>query len=130
LAAASPQQAAVDDETLDRKTIGDFLEMGSPDFVRSLIDRFTQEAASQVRRLSDAAGRQDRAALTATAHALKGSSGIMGARRLAALCAQVEDQLAGAAGGVITPALTTEIDLELGRVRDALAAVRQGNDQR
>jgi DNA-binding NarL/FixJ family response regulator len=128
--AASLPQAPVNNETLDRDTIGAFLEMGSPDFVRSLIDRFTQEAGSQVRTLRDAAERQDRAALTATAHALKGSSGIMGARRLAALCAQVEAQLAGTAGGVVTPALMTDIDLELVHVRDALATVRQGNDQR
>ena len=55
---------------------------------------------------------------------------IMGARRLGALCAQVEAQLAGTAGGVVTSALTTEIDLEFVRVREALATVRQGNDQR
>ena len=124
------QQAPVDDEALDRATIGAFLEMGSPDFVRSLIDRFAQEAGSQVRTLRDAAERQDRAALTAIAHSLKGSSMIMGARRLGALCAKVEAQLAGTGGGAITPALTTEIDLELARVLDALAAVREGTDQR
>ena len=128
--ATSPQPGAVNNETLDRDTIGTFLEMGSPDFVRSLIDRFTQEAASQVRTLREAAERQDRAALNATAHGLKGSSMIMGARRLAALCAQVENQLSGVAGGVVTPALMTELDLELVRVRDALASVRPGNDQR
>jgi len=104
------QQAPVDDEALDRATIGAFLEMGSPDFVRSLIDRFAQEAGSQVRTLRDAAERQDRAALTAIAHSLKGSSMIMGARRLGALCAKVEARLANTGGGVVTPALTTEID--------------------
>ena len=128
--ATSSQQAPADNETLDRDTIGAFLEMGSPGFVRSLIDRFTQEAGSQVGILRDAAGRQDRSALNATAHSLKGSSMIMGARRLAALCAQIENQLAGGSGGVVTPALMTEIDLELVRVLDALGTVRQGNDQR
>ena len=66
--------------------------------------------------------RADARALKATAHGLKGSSLIMGARRLGALCAQVEAQLAGTAGGVVTPALMTEIDQELVRVRHALAA--------
>ena len=125
-----PQQVPVNDEALDRDTIGAFLEMGSSDFVRSLIDRFTAEAGSQVRTLRDAAERQDRAALTAIAHSLKGSSMIMGARQLGALCAKVEAQVAGTRGGVVTPALTTEIDLELARVLDALAAVREGTDQR
>ncbi|PYQ96854.1 MAG: hypothetical protein DMF94_08085 [Acidobacteria bacterium] len=125
-----PQQVPVNDEALDRDTIGAFLEMGSSDFVRSLIDRFTAEAGSQVRTLRDAAERQDRAALTAIAHSLKGSSMIMGARQLGALCAKVEAQVAGTGGGVVTPALTTEIDLELARVLDALAAVREGTDQR
>jgi CheY-like chemotaxis protein/HPt (histidine-containing phosphotransfer) domain-containing protein len=121
--ATSPPPAPVNNDALDRDTIGTFLEMGSPDFVRSLIDRFTEEAGSQVRTLKDAAGRQDRAAVNAIAHSLKGSSMIMGARRLAGLCAHVENQV------VVTPALMSEIDLELVRVRDALATVRQGSDQ-
>jgi CheY-like chemotaxis protein/HPt (histidine-containing phosphotransfer) domain-containing protein len=128
--ATSSLQAPVNIEALDRDTIDAFVETGTPDFVRNLIDLFTQEAGSQVRTLSDAAERQDRAALNAIAHSLKGSSMIMGASRLAALCAQVEDQLAGVAGGVVTSALMTEIDLEHVRVREALAAVRQRNDQR
>jgi HPt (histidine-containing phosphotransfer) domain-containing protein len=50
----------------------------------------------------------------------------MGAARLAALCAQVEDQVTAEAGGTVSAALMTEIDQELGRVQDALMAQKDG----
>ena len=93
--------------------IDGFREAGAPDFTRRLIDQFINEACARVRILKEAAGRADAPALKATAHSLKGSSMIMGATRLAALCAQVEDQVALTPGGDVTPALMTEIDEEL-----------------
>ena len=90
------------------------------------IDQFIQEAESRVRLLIDAAASDDRAALTAGAHSLKGSSMIMGAQRLAALCVQLEGQLADGPDRPIAPALLIDIDHELAHVRDALAAQRAG----
>jgi HPt (histidine-containing phosphotransfer) domain-containing protein len=52
---------------------------------------------------------------------------IMGAARLAALCAQVEDQVTAGAGGTVSAALMMEIDQELIRVQDALVAQKDGS---
>lgn len=113
------------DATINPQVIAAFNEAGAPDFTRRLMDQFVQEAESCVRALRDAAASGDRAALTRTAHSLKGSSGIIGARRLAALCAQIEHQMSDSPSPV-TPALMLDIDQELIRVRDALAAQRPG----
>jgi DNA-binding response OmpR family regulator len=113
-------------ETLDLSVIDRFREAGAPDFTRRLIDQFVLEACARVGTLKEAAGRSDAQALNATAHSLKGSSMIMGAARLAALCAQVEDQVAMTPGGEVTAALMTEIDQELVRVQGALAAQKDG----
>ena len=115
--------------TLDLAMINGFNEVGDPDFTRHLIDQFLAEASERVRTLQDAASRADAHALNAVAHSLKGSSMIMGAVRLAALCAQVEQQVA-AAGGAVTPALMVDIDQEFVRVQHALAAQREGIGQR
>ena len=117
-------------DTLDLAVIDGFREAGAPDFTRRLIDQFIDEACACVRTLKEAAGRADGPALKASAHSLKGSSMIMGAARLAGLCAQVEDQVAATPGGEVTAALMTEIDLELVRVQHALAVQKEGIGQR
>jgi PleD family two-component response regulator len=113
-------------DTLDLAVIDGFREAGAPDFTRRLIDQFLHEAAARVQTLKEAADRADAHALNATAHSLKGSSMIMGATRLAALCAQVEDHVAATPGVEVPPALMTEIDQELVRVQHALSAQREG----
>lgn len=94
-------------------------------FMLSLIDQFLQEATSRVATLQQAARRADQPTLRATAHSLKGSSMIMGAKRLAALCARVEDQLDRLLGDGVASALVAAIDEELGAVRTALTLQRQ-----
>jgi PleD family two-component response regulator len=113
-------------DTLDLAVIDGFHDAGAPEFTRRLIDQFIQEASARVLTLKEAARRADAPALKAVAHSLKGSSMIMGAARLAALCAQVEEQVALTPGAEVTPALLTEIDEELARVQHALAAEREG----
>jgi DNA-binding NarL/FixJ family response regulator len=113
--------------TLDLAVIDGFRD--APDFTRRLIDQFIREACARVRALQEAAVRADAGALNAGAHSLKGSSMIMGASRLAALCAQVEAQVAVAPGGEVTPALMAEIDQELVRVQHALEAQREAIGQ-
>jgi PleD family two-component response regulator len=117
------------DPTIDRNVIAAFDEAGAPEFTRRLIAQFVQEAEACVQTLRDAATRGDRAALSATAHSLKGSSGIMGARRLAALCGRLETEMAGSAATLVTPTLMSEIDQELIQVRVALTADRPGGGQ-
>jgi DNA-binding response OmpR family regulator len=116
------------DETLDRRVIAQFRQGttdGVPEFMLALIDQFTQEAASQVEMLRDAGQRLDVSALKATAHSLKGSSMTMGAKRLAALCSQMEDHAARHPGGAVTSALMVQLDQEFVKVRIALEAERQ-----
>jgi HPt (histidine-containing phosphotransfer) domain-containing protein len=117
--------------TLDLTVIDGFRDAGAPDFTRRLIDQFIREASAIVRALQEAAVRADAKALNAGAHSLKGSSMIMGASRLAVLCAQIEEQVAAArVGEVVTPALMAEIDQELVRVQHALEVQREAIGQR
>jgi CheY-like chemotaxis protein/HPt (histidine-containing phosphotransfer) domain-containing protein len=122
-------RSAGGNDTLDLTVFGAFLEADAPDFTRLLIDQFLHEACAQVRTLKEAAGRSDSHALNAIAHSLKGSSAIMGASRLAALCGQVEDKSAVTPEVDVTPALIAEIDREFGLVEHALAAQRKGLEQ-
>jgi hypothetical protein len=54
---------------------------------------------------------------------------IMGALRLAALCVQLEEQLAVDTGRPIPSALMTSIEQESADVREALAAERLGDER-
>jgi len=56
-----------------------------------VVDAFLLQGGSDVESLRQALAREDGAALAAAAHALRGSSGILGATELAAACAQLED---------------------------------------
>jgi CheY-like chemotaxis protein len=125
--AVAPEAAQGDaDETLDPIVMAAFRQgPGSADFTRMLIDQFVQEADTQVETLRDAARRQDAAVVKASAHGLKGSSLIMGAKRLAAVCARLEKGLENPTEGVVAPALMASLNAELVRVRRALAAERK-----
>jgi HPt (histidine-containing phosphotransfer) domain-containing protein len=90
-----------------------------------LIDQFLQEADAKVEALREAARSQDGVAVKATAHSLKGSSLIMGAKRLASLCTRLEEGLADTTAGVIAPTLMSAVNAELMRVRRAFAAERK-----
>ena len=91
-----------------------------PPFALLLIDQYVEEAATQVEMLKDAQARHDVGALKATAHILKGSSSTMGAKRLAALCADMERRTSGGSDDLITPDMMADVDLEFVKVRAAL----------
>jgi HPt (histidine-containing phosphotransfer) domain-containing protein len=116
------------DETLDRGVIAEFRQAGS-DFIVMLIADFIVEAAGQMELLRDACQRQDVRALKLAAHSLKGSSMTMGARRLGALCKEMDTHADRNPGDAVTSALMTELDREFAKVRDALEAERQGATQ-
>jgi CheY-like chemotaxis protein len=114
------------EETLDLLVLEAFREAGgSPAFMLSLIDRFIQDVESQIAMLADAAQRQDLAAWKATAHRLKGTALIMGARRLGALCGQLENDPQTLAEAAASPASMNAINAELVHVRDAFATQRE-----
>ena len=130
-AASAPAAAPLErhpDETLDRDVLAQFRGTtdGVPEFMLGLIDQFIEEAASQVELLRDAGQRLDLGALKATAHSLKGSSMTMGAKKLAAICSQMEDHATRHPGGAVTSALIAQLDQEFVKVRTALEAERQG----
>ena len=114
--------------TLDRSAVdafGDVSAGGGPDFVAALIDQYLQEAAVQIATIADAAERLDWPRVKSTAHSLKGSSLVMGALRLAALCAQLEDQVTRQTGAALPSNASEAIARELGCVRDAFASEGQ-----
>jgi DNA-binding response OmpR family regulator len=125
---AAPRTAAAD-ETLSRGVLAEFREEGSdclPDFALMLIDQYVEEATSQVALLKEARLRHDAGAVKATAHTLRGSSMTMGAKRLASLCATMEQQVESAWDAVMTPDMIADVDLEFVKVRAALAVERLG----
>jgi DNA-binding response OmpR family regulator len=127
-AAAAPASmpAHTAEVTLGLGVLDELKEGGDtlPAFALLLIDQYVEEAATQVEMLKDAQLRHDAGALKATAHILKGSSATMGAKRLAALCADMERRSASGPDDVITRDMMTDVDLEFVRVRAALAVER------
>jgi HPt (histidine-containing phosphotransfer) domain-containing protein len=114
--------------TLDRGAIDAFQEAspdGSSDFVDALVDQYLREATLQVATIAGAARSLDGPRIKASAHSLKGSSLVMGALRLAALCARLEDHVVAHPDAVVTSETTAAIEQELVRVRDAFASVGQ-----
>ena len=120
-----------DELTLDRRVIADFGNpaAGVSGFVVALIRQFIEEAGAQVEELQEAGRRLDARAVRAIAHSLRGSSDTMGARRLSALCEQLE-QGASQTGFSRPEALLSDLDEEFVKVRYALKAELQGAGQR
>jgi HPt (histidine-containing phosphotransfer) domain-containing protein len=121
-ATAGPEQT---EATIDREVLDGIRMMGpddAPEFVEALIDQFVQEASFEVGLLREAARRHDSDVLRAAAHRLKGSSLTMGAKRLAELCRQLEEDLDRSADP--SGWLMTALDEEVIRVRQAYSAER------
>jgi two-component system, sensor histidine kinase and response regulator len=107
------------ESAVDSKVLDDFREVGAGgganDFVTTLIDQYLLEATSRMTSLRDAVERRDAPALRLATHSLKGTSGAVGANRMAAICEEVEElarntTLDGA------PALVIELEDEFKRV--------------
>jgi len=124
-AVASAGAQADAGQTLDPSIVATFREAGVPSFALRLFDQFVQEAESRTVAIQTAAGQQDVETARTAAHSLRGSSQIIGATRLGALCARLERDLKSDPGGGISPDLVTAIGNELAHVRHALAQERQ-----
>ena len=96
------------------------------EFIESLFNQFFVEATSRVATLRSAAERHDADTLRRTAHSLRGSSSIVGAQRLAALCADIENGPLAVSNELSTSAAIATIDAELSRVRQAVIESRGG----
>ncbi len=95
-------------------------EEGGPDILEELMEMFSTDVPPQLVALKEAVKAGDAHSVERIAHGLKGSCGNMGAVRMAALCAELEEmgrsEELRAAPGVIP-----RLEEEFGRVRAVFA---------
>jgi len=109
------------EDPLDRAAIDNLLEMGGSELLSELAEMFSGETSSALPALREAATASDTQSVERVAHTLKGSSGNMGAQKMSAICAELED--VGASGDLSrAPELLERLEEESGRVRTALEA--------
>ncbi len=97
---------------------------GQPDVLTELIDLFLDDAPARIAAVRNATRDGDAGALRRAAHALNGSSANLGAVRLAAISAELEQVgQRGTVNGAATVGL--ELKREYDRVAIALRAERQ-----
>jgi signal transduction histidine kinase/DNA-binding response OmpR family regulator len=114
---------ATADTTLDREVIDQLREdLGGSAPLRDLIVTFLAKTATVLTTLRDAAIRADVGEIRRTAHMLKGTSAMLGARSLAARCAELE-LLEPAALASDAVARVAAIEESYRRVEGALTAV-------
>ena len=103
------------------ETLRSLQEEGEPDILAELAGMFLDDATHRLEDLREAAEAADTRRVRETAHALKGSSGNLGAKVVAEVCAELE--VAGESGDVAALSrLLERLEAELGRVRPALEA--------
>jgi HPt (histidine-containing phosphotransfer) domain-containing protein len=117
-------------QTLDRSVLALFRESTSPDFVRSLIGQFIDDAVGRVETLHRAVDRGSAHTAKAAAHALKGSALTIGAARLADLCSQIEAGAAAPSHAAVLPILAAALAREFDLVCEALRAETEDTSPR
>jgi len=108
--------------TLDPTLLNTFRSLrtpGSPDPVAELVDLFALDLPPRLEALRGAWSTGSLGDLKNAAHTLKGSASNVGGRRLAALCASVEQAVQGDGGNGVAE-LLSEIEAEAERLREAL----------
>lgn len=106
---------------LDTGVVESLRDLGGDEMLLELVQLFFDDALSNLAALKEAIEKQDATSVERVARALKGSSGNMGATRMANLCGQLQyvgalDDLAAA------PALLERLEVEFEHVRSALKA--------
>jgi len=118
------------DKVIDPVVIAGLRQLGTPgkpDPLVELIDLFLQEAPAQLQAIEGAVAQNDHSSLARTFSAavrLKGSAMNLGARDLAALCDEIEQTARNWSLAHDVPPLLERARLELDRVREALARIR------
>lgn len=103
------------------ETLRSLQDEGEPDLLAELAGMFLDDAALRLEELRDAIGEGDAGKVRGVSHALKGSSGNMGATRVHEVCAELEG--AGESGNLAaTPRLLERLEEELTLARPALEA--------
>ena len=110
---------------LDPEVLANLRDLGDAELLEELAGMFFDDAASRLGELRGAVEAGDAAGVERVAHTLKGSSGNMGAARMSAICAELQD--VGASGDLgRAPGLLGELEEEYGRVRPALEREMEG----
>jgi len=91
-------------------------ELGDQDFMTELLQAFYAEANVILRRMREAEPQEDGIVLARAAHALRGSSGTVGAHRLFAVCLQLETA-AHEHDLTAVPGLLDELEAEIESIR-------------
>ncbi|MDP9386410.1 MAG: Hpt domain-containing protein [Actinomycetota bacterium] len=117
----SRRSSAAHGAVLDEEALVSLRELGDGDLLGEVVSMFVEQADERLRTLEEAVREEEPDRLAREAHNLKGSSGVVGAARMVALCASLEVQgssgrVAGA--GEVVGRLREEFQL----VRAALAA--------
>ena len=112
---------AVDVATL--RGLEEALADGEPDLVVELIDLYLESAPRMVAAAREAAATGDGPSLRRAAHNLRGGSASLGARRLAALCEEIE--AAGCGPSREAAALAARLEEEFERARRSFEAERR-----
>lgn len=109
-------------DALDRRVLDQLREdLGDTAALREVISTFLERSPSMLVALREAAARGDVAAVSAGAHAMKGTSATLGARALSQQCAELE-RLARAGSMSDVVAQVPAIEAEYGSVDRALRA--------
>ena len=114
------------DEVLDPAVVAELRRaqgaFGNPEFIRQLAGLFLANTPGKMDRLREAITAGDAAAIREVAHALKSNCGMLGATRMAAACALMED--AAARADLAAAALAFEdASLQLPTVLKALSTL-------
>lgn len=116
-------ESSVDSEAagdpLNRAAIENLRELGGDEMLVELTEMFIDDAASSLSALKKSVEHGDTTRVERVAHTLKGSSGNMGATRMADICSELEQ--AGASKDMAdAPAQLERLEAEFERVRLAL----------
>ena len=110
---------------LDPEVLANLRDLGDAELLTELAGMFFDDATSRLGELREAVEAGDAAGVERIAHTLKGSSGNMGAARMSAICAELQE-VGGSGDLARAPGLLEELEEEYGRVRPALEREMEG----
>jgi CheY-like chemotaxis protein/HPt (histidine-containing phosphotransfer) domain-containing protein len=109
------------EDPVDHAVIENLRELGGSEMISELAEMFLDDARSDLRTLREAVEESDARSVERVAHTLGGSSGNMGATRMAVICAELQN--VGTSGDLGHAAeLLYRLEEEFGRVHQALEA--------
>ncbi len=125
--AASPPP---NDTAIDMPTMSKLEEIGDTgNFVSELIEVFLADLASRIATINLQLEQDDKRGMSASAHAIKGSCGHFGAKRLMELCAAIEAQVRRGQAESMELGVKATV-AEAVRVREALLAYQRAKSER